>query len=183
MDRLLALFATIGAAPGETQEGRLRRELLVGLAVAISVLAIFWGLVYIAFGEPLGGAIPLAFTVTRRYDLFRFIQLSLMLVLPFALMVALGGFVPSSVVALWAFVAPLGALAFASPREALRWFAAYVGLVIAVGAFGGALRTTNNLPTSLVRGMFVVNIGAVSIAVFAALYAFVRERDRAFAAV
>ena len=56
------------------------------------------------------GAIPLAytvlsllsivmFTVTRRYDLFRFIQLSLMLVLPFALMVALGGFVPSSVVA------------------------------------------------------------------------------------
>ena len=190
----LALFATIGASPGETEEVRLRRGLLVGLAVAISVLAIFWGLVYIVFGEPLGGAIPLTytvisllsiviFTVTRRYDIFRVTQLSLMLVLPFALMVALGGFVPSSVVALWAFVAPLGALAFASPREALRWFAAYLALVIGVGAFGGALHTTNNLPAGLVRGMFIVNIGAVSIAVFAALYAFVRERDRAFAAV
>jgi len=194
MARPLAPFVTIGATSGETEDERLRRVLLVGMALAISVLAIFWGLVYIVFGEPLGGAIPLAytvlsllsivmFTVIRRYDVFRFTQLSLMLVLPFALMVALGGFVPSSVVAIWAFFAPLGALAFASPREAVRWFAAYWVLVLAVGVFGGALRTANNLPAGLVRGMFVVNIAAVSLAVFAALYAFVRERDRAFGAV
>jgi class 3 adenylate cyclase len=194
MDRALAPFATIGAVPGETEDQRLRRVLLVGLALVISVLAIVWGLVYIAFGEPLGGAIPLTytvlslmsvvvFTVTRRYDVFRFTQLSLMLVLPFALMVALGGFVPSSIVALWAFVAPLGAIAFASPREALRWFAVYVALVVAVGVFAGALRPANNLPAGVVRAMFIVNIAAVSIAAFAALYAFVRERDRAFAAV
>ena len=192
--RPLAPFAAIGAAPGETEDERLRRVLLVGVALGISVLAIFWGLMYIVFGEPLAGAIPLTytvlsllsiviFTVTRRYDIFRFTQLSLMLVLPFALMVALGGFVPSSVVAVWAFFAPLSALAFAGPREAVRWFAAYWVLVIAVGIFGGALRTANNLPPGLVRAMFVVNIAAVSIAVFAALYEFVRERDRAFAAV
>ncbi|MFI5281961.1 MAG: adenylate/guanylate cyclase domain-containing protein [Candidatus Dormibacterales bacterium] len=194
MDRALAPFATIGATAGETEEQRLRRVLLVGAALAITALAIVWGLVYIAFGEPLGGAIPLTytvlslisvvvFTITRRYDVFRFMQLSLMLVLPFALMVVLGGFVPSSVVALWAFVAPLGALAFASPREALRWFALYVALVVTVGVFGGSLRTANHLPEGLVRTMFVVNIAAVSIAAFAALYAFVTERDRAFAAV
>jgi len=194
MDRALAPLATIGATPGESEDQRLRRVLLVGLALVISVLAIVWGLVYVAFGEPLGGAIPLTytvlsllsivvFTITRRYDVFRFTQLSLMLVLPFALMVALGGFVPSSVVALWAFVAPLGAIAFASPREALRWFAVYVALVVAVGVFAGALRPVNNLPTGLVRVMFIVNVAAVSIAAFAALYAFVGERDRAYAAV
>jgi class 3 adenylate cyclase len=194
MDRALASLETIGATPGETEDQRLRRVLLVGVALVISVLAIVWGLVYIAFGEPLGGAIPLTytvlslmsvviFTVTRRYDVFRFTQLGLMLVLPFALMVALGGFIPSSVVALWAFVAPLGAIAFASPREALRWFAVYVALVVAVGVFAGALRQANNFPAGFVRAMFIVNIAAVSIAAFAALYAFVRERDRAFAAV
>lgn len=194
MDRPLALLATIGATPGETEDERMRRGLLVGVALLISVLAIFWGLVYIAFGEPLGGAIPLTYTilsllsiviltVTRRYDVFRLTQLGLMLVLPFVLMVALGGFVPSSIVVLWAFFAPLGALAFASPREALRWLAAYLALVVTVGAFGGALRTANNLPAGLVGGMFIVNITAVSIVVFAALYAFVRERARAFAAV
>ncbi|MGH7761890.1 MAG: adenylate/guanylate cyclase domain-containing protein [Candidatus Dormibacteraceae bacterium] len=190
----LALFATIGAAPGETEDQRLRRSLLVGLALAISLLAILWGLLYIVFGEPLGGAIPLTytvlsllsvvmFTVTRRYDVFRFTQTGLMLVLPFVLMILLGGFVPSSVVAIWAFVAPLSALTFASPREAVRWFAAYVALLVAVGIFGGALRTANNLPVGLVRGMFIVNITAVSMVVFAALYAFVGERDRAFAEV
>lgn len=135
MDRTLALFAIMGATPGETEDERLRRGLLVGLALLISLLAIAWGLIYIAFGEPLGGSIPLTytvlsllsivgFTVTRRYDVFRLTQLLLMLVLPFALMVVLGGFVPSSVVALWAFFAPIGALAFASPREAFRWFVA-----------------------------------------------------------
>ena len=191
---MLARFAAIGATPSDTEHERLQRGLLVGLSLLISVLAIFWGLAYIAFGEPIGGAIPLTYTVlslltivmltvTRRNDVFRFTQLSLMLALPFALMVVLGGFVPSSVVVLWAFFAPLGAIAFASPREALRWFVAYLVLIIAVGIFGGTLRSTNHLPAGLVGAMFIVNITAVSIVVFVALYAFVHERDRAFAAV
>src|SRR2546423_9641752 len=194
MARLLARFAAIGATPGDTEHEQLQRGLLVGLSLLISVLAIFWGLAYIAFGEPLGGAIPLTYTilslltivmltVTRRYDVFRFTQLSLMLALPFALMVVLGGFVPSSVVVLWAFFAPLGALAFASPREALRWFVAYLVLILVVGIVGGRLRSANNMPAGLVGAMFIVNITAVSIVVFVALYAFVHERARAFAAV
>ena len=194
MERIVALFGAVGASSSETEEERLRRSLLVALALLISVLAVFWGLLYIVFGEPLGGAIPLTYTVlslasivgltlTRRYDVFRFMQLVLMLVLPFALMIVLGGFIPSSVVAAWAFVAPLGALAFASPREALRWFVAYSVLLVVVGVVGGALRTANNLPPGLIGAMFIVNIAAVSAVVFAALYGFVRERDRAFAAI
>jgi class 3 adenylate cyclase len=194
MERLLALFGAIGARPQETEDERLRRALLVAFALLISALAIFWGVVYIAFGEPLGGAIPLAYTMlsltsivvltlTRRYDAFRFTQLTLMLVLPFALMIVLGGFIPSSVVVTWAFFAPLGALAFASPREALRWFVAYLVLLVAVGVVGSSVRTANNLPPALISAMFIVNITAVSVVVFAALYAFVRERDRALAVV
>jgi class 3 adenylate cyclase len=194
VERLLALFGAIGATPSETEDERLRRALLVGFALLISLLAIWWGLLYVAYGEPLGGAIPLAYTLlslasivvltlTRRYDVFRFTQLALMLVLPFALMVVLGGFIPSSVVVTWAFFAPLGALAFASTREALRWFAAYLVLLVAVGAIGGTVRTANNLPLELISAMFIVNITAVSVLVFSALYAFVRERDRALAVV
>ncbi len=194
MDRLLGLAATIGANPSDSEEMRLRKALLVLLALLISLLAVGWGLIYIIFGEPLGGAIPLSYTVlslasvvlftlTRRYDWFRFAQLGLMLVLPFVLMVVLGGFVLSSVVAAWAFVAPLGALAFASPREALRWFGAYLILVVLTGTLGGAVRTANNLPTGLVDAMFILNIVGVSVIVFIALYVFVRERDRAFAVV
>src|SRR2546425_9507520 len=161
MARLLARFAAIGATPADTEHERLQRGLLVGLSLLISLLAVFWGLLYIVFGEPLGGAIPLTYTVvslgslvvftmTRRYDWFRLTQLTLMLVLPFALMVVLGGFIPSSVVAAWAFVAPLGALAFATPREAVRWFLAYMALVAVTGILGGSLRAVNNLPPAVV---------------------------------
>ena len=194
MERLVALFYGVGARPDESDDERLRRSLLVAFALFISFLAIFWGLVYVAFGEPLGGAIPLTYTVlslasvvvltiSRRYDLFRFTQLALMLVLPFALMVVLGGFVPSSVVATWAFFAPLGALAFATPREALRWFGAYIILLVATGTLGGAVRSANHLPVGLVEAMFIVNLAAVSVVVFAALFAFVGQRDRAYVAV
>jgi class 3 adenylate cyclase len=123
------------------------------------------------------------FTLTRRYDWFRLTQLTLMLVLPFALMLVLGGFIPSSVVAAWAFVAPLGALAFATPREAVRWFLAYMALVVVSGILGGSIRTANSLPPAVVLAFFVLNIAGVSLIVFLALYAFVRERDRAFEAM
>jgi class 3 adenylate cyclase len=194
MQRLLALFFPVGATPSESEDQRLRRVLLIGFALLISFLAIFWGLLYIAYDEPLSGAIPLAYTVlsltsivvltlTRRYDVFRFSQLALMLVLPFALMIALGGFIPSSVIVSWAFFAPLGALAFATPREALHWFTAYLLLLVAVGIGGGSVRPANNLPPALISVMFIVNITTVSVVAFSAVYVFVRERDRAFAAV
>jgi class 3 adenylate cyclase len=194
MERLLALFSAVGATPSESEDQRLRRVLLIGFALLISFLAIFWGLLYIAYDEPLSGAIPLAYTVlsltsivvltlTRRYDVFRFSQLALMLVLPFALMIALGGFIPSSVIVSWAFFAPLGALAFATPREALHWFTAYLLLLVAVGIAGGSVRPANNLPPALISVMFIVNITTVSVVAFSAVYVFVRERDRAFAAV
>lgn len=184
-------MSVLGADSSDSEDVRLRKALLVGVALLISILALFWGLLYIAFGEPLGGAIPLTYTVlslgsvvlfavTRRYDWLRLTQLALMLVLPFALMVALGGFIPSSMVVAWAFVAPLGALAFATPREALRWFVAYLGLVVGVGALGGSVRSANNLPFTLVQAFFVLNVVGVSVIMFATLYAFVRERDRTF---
>jgi len=178
----------------DSDDVRLRKALLVAIALLVATLAIVWGVLYVAFGEPLGGAIPLTYTVislgsvvvfaiTRRFDWFRFTQLTAMLVLPFVLMVVLGGFVPSSVVGAWAFVAPLGALAFATPREAVRWFIAYIALVLLSGVLGGALRSANNLPPGVVLALFVLNIAGVSIVVFLALYASVRERDRAFEVV
>ncbi|HEY8808141.1 MAG TPA: adenylate/guanylate cyclase domain-containing protein, partial [Candidatus Limnocylindria bacterium] len=174
----------------DSDEARLRKAILVGIALLIATLAAFWGLLYVAFGEALGGAIPLTYTVislgsvvmfaiTRRYDWFRFTQLTVMLILPFALMVVLGGFVPSSVVVAWAFVAPLGALAFATPREAVRWYIAYVGLVVLTGVLGGSVRSANNLPPGLVLAFFILNLVGVSLVVFLALYASVRERDHA----
>ncbi|MEE8551376.1 MAG: hypothetical protein V3T08_09015 [Gemmatimonadota bacterium] len=50
------------------------------------------------------------FAVTRRYSFLRASQLTLILLVPFLLMVTLGGFVNSSAVILWSLLAPLGAI-------------------------------------------------------------------------
>ncbi len=52
------------------------------------------------------------FGLTRRYHFFRFSQLALILLLPFFLMVALGGFVNGNAVIFWVLISPLGALLF-----------------------------------------------------------------------
>jgi adenylate cyclase len=75
---------------------------------------------------------------TKRYAAYRGSQVGLILLLPFLLQWSLGGFVDSGAVALWAFVAPLGALVFYGPRGALAWFGAFLALVAFSAAIDGA---------------------------------------------
>jgi hypothetical protein len=84
----------IGAHPSDDHTTRLQKRLLVLSSLMMASLAVIWGLVYVAFGEYLAGAIPLsysclsflslmAFTRTRGYHFFRSSQLILPLLLPF----------------------------------------------------------------------------------------------------
>ena len=83
---------------------RRKKRYLVASAMVVFAPA---GLIYFAFGEPVAGSIPLgysgfsavsiaAFARTRSFGAFRTRQLLFILVLPFLLQVALGGFVPAS---------------------------------------------------------------------------------------
>jgi adenylate cyclase len=102
------------------------------------------------------------FHFTRRFQLYLFSQLLLILFLPFLLMIALGGLVKSSGVILWSLISPLVALLFYEPRRALRWLAAYLGLVILSGFLEFRPLVISSLTPALVTMFFVLNIGAVS---------------------
>jgi guanylate cyclase len=185
---LVRVFGQIGADPADDDTLRLQKTLLVSYAVMTSIAGVIWGGVYFAFDESLSGLIPLCyavlsvlslliFTFTRRFALFRFIQLTLILMLPWLLMMTLGGFTNSSAVILWSILAPLGALLFDEPKRAARWFVAYlifVGVSILVHP---ALRPNNNLPPGVVLAFFGMNIVAISLIVFTLFYWFVRQRN------
>ena len=100
-------LAQIGIEPEDTHEVRLQKNLLLSSALMMATAGIVWGALYISLDEKLAGAIPLAysslsyasiihFARTRRYRVFRFSQLAFSLLLPFILMIALGGFVNGS---------------------------------------------------------------------------------------
>lgn len=185
---LLALVSRVGATPDDDEETRLHKAILVGTTLMVSVAALLWGLAYLLFKEPVAAAIPLSyalfslaylilFGISRRFELFRFAQFALSLLLPFLLMLSLGGYINGSAVILWAFIAPLGAILGGQWRQAIYWFLAYAALVVASGIIQPYLRTGNNLPEAMIIAFFVVNVGTVSAIALAALVYFVRQKD------
>jgi class 3 adenylate cyclase len=179
---------SIGSSRADTDEQRLQKRLLVASTLMMGSLALVWGCLYLAFGEAVAASIPLAYAAAsaislavfarqRRYGLFRVSQLTLSLLLPFLLMLALGGFVASSAVVLWSLTSPLGALVFAGRRPATGWFVAYVALIVLGAVIAPGL--DNDLPDALVTIFFVLNLTGVSAVAFVLLQFFVGERDLA----
>jgi adenylate cyclase len=184
----LPAMARIGSDPNDDDDIRLQKSLLVVCAFPFMFAGLAWGIMYFLFHEPLAGAIPFSYGIfsflsilyfarTRQYAFFRFSQLLLILLLPFLLMVALGGFINGSAVILWALICPLGALLFDEARYALRWFLAFMLLVVLSGFLQPYVRLINHLPSTLVIFFFVMNLFGVSSIVFIMVSYFVRQKN------
>jgi guanylate cyclase len=181
----------VGSLPSDTPDERLRKSALVLSSLLITVLSFVWVGTYAALGLWRSALIPLAYQVaslvglaffarTKRYAAYRASQVAMFLVLPFLLQWSLGGFVESGAVTIWAFVAPLGALVFYGPRQAIPWFGAFLALVAFSAAIDGVLpEPSEEIPSSVVVVFFALNIFGPSITTFALLEHFVRSRDRA----
>jgi adenylate cyclase len=194
LDRLLDHLAGVGTLPTDSDEDRLRKATLTLLTLLIVPLATIWVVTYGALGLWLSASIPFAYQVlslasllwfarTKRYGFFRFSQLFLMLLLPFALQWTLGGFRASSAVAIWAFASPLAALAFVGPRRSLLWFAGYGALLALSTVLEFTVSSEPRLPQGIQVAFFFLNISGVSVVTFLALLYFVRERERAMDAL
>ena len=188
---LLGPLSRIGESADDPPDVRLQKSLLVVGSLMFSLAGASWGLAYFLFREPLAGTIPLAYAVisslslawfglTRRFRVFRAGQLVLILLLPFLLMIALGGFVNSSAVILWSFICPLGALLFAEYRQAPGWLIAYLALLALSGLLQPYARAANQVPRGWVTAFFVLNLGAVSTISFVLLRYFVGQKELAY---
>ena len=186
--RVLLSIARIGSDPNDDDDIRLQKSLLVVCAIPFIFAGAAWGVMYILFNEPLAGAIPLSYSIislfstvhfgqTRQYQFFRFSQLALILLLPFFLMVALGGFVNGSGVVLWSLICPLGAMLFDEPRHAPRWFLAFISLVALSALLQPYVRFANNLSPALVIFFFAMNLIAVGSLVFMMVFYFVGQKN------
>jgi adenylate cyclase len=184
----LSSISRIGSDPNDDDNIRLQKSLLVICAFPFMLAGVFWGLLYVFSNEPLAGAIPLSYAVisllsiiyfgrTRQYQFFRFSQLTLILLLPFLLMVALGGFFNGSAVVLWALICPMGAMLFDEPRHAPRWFLAFAVLVALSGFLQPYVRAYNNLSPGLVNVFFVINLIGVGSLVFMMVFYFVGQKN------
>jgi signal transduction histidine kinase len=187
--RLVDFARGIGMVEGDSEQLRLPRTMLATLMTVVGVLAVGWGAIYAAFDEPAAAALPFLYAgltgilvvVLRRtgdVGLVLLAQLLLIVFIPFALAVTLGGFVASSGVVLWSLLGPIAAFLIGGRRGALFWLAIYLLLVALLAVLHPWLRDDNNLPTAIVLAFFVLNLGTVSAISFGLIFYFVGENQR-----
>ena len=153
----------------------------------------FWYGIYFAVGAPLAAIGPLVFQILtifsvaaflrrKNFAAFRLRQQVLILLAPIWIHVTLGGFLSSSGVVLWAFLAPLIAILFHGARQSLVWFllllGAIVGLALADPLFAPL---TPPIGPWVQRAFFVMNLCVVTGIVYVAIryYAALLDAEKA----
>ncbi len=177
----------VGALATDTNETALQKRLTVVLCAGTLPLTALWSVIYLQMHAPLAAAFPAFYTLitplntalfawTRHLEFYRFTQLLLILILPWLVTIALGGFHQSSVVVIWAALCPLGSLLLEELRRTLVWIVGFVALLVVTAAVQPHL-TPADLPDTFVTWFFVLNVGSVIAIVFGLLHYFVARRN------
>lgn len=188
-NKILSSIAKIGVNPGDSEEVCLQKYISVVTAIAMSVVATIWGIIYLLLGEMVGGIVPISYAIitfillvslkynNNNFKIFHFIHILITLLLPFIVMIALGGFINGSVAIIWGFFASIVALLTLPFKNAMYWFIAYVLLVIFSGIIDPYLDRGTNLSGGVILLFFMVNIICIAITNFLILSHFVKQKN------
>jgi adenylate cyclase len=192
-DRALARLAALGADPNDDEETRLRKALLVLIAILILPVSAIWAVLYLAFGAWTGwlavvyAAISIAsialFARTRDFETLLTIQLLAIAMAPTLSMIPIGGMLPTGGVGLWGILAPLGALVFRGVGSGIRWFIAWAALFLGSGIAAIVLGYPSPMPEWFSSLMLALNVTVGGTIVFTLLALFARQREEALSAL
>ena len=192
-NRVLMRLAQLGAEPGDDEETRLRKALLVLIAIVILPISAVWAVLYLTFGAWTGwvavlyAAISVAsiavFARTRDFELLLNIQLLAIAMAPTLSMIFIGGFLPTGGVGLWGILAPLGALVFRGVGSGIRWFIAWLILFLGSGVAALLLGGESPLPEWFSSLMLGLNVSVGGLIVFTLLALFAQQRQDAMVAL
>lgn len=181
----------IAADTADTQEEKVRKSLLIFACAFMNLAVALWLAIYWMMGASFSANVPLAYQLvsvasllhyfkTRRFGLFRSVQLGLFLFAPFVMQWSIGSSVTSSGVTLWALLAPISALVVSGWRESIPWFVAYVAMTAVSGAFDYFLGTggSGGMPMKTIGVFFALNFAAISSILYFLVRYFVVEMDK-----
>jgi adenylate cyclase len=175
----------------DSEQDRLHKTLAIFACGLMGFGAMLWLVIYQLMGIRFSATVPLAYLGVsagslafylwnRNFHLFRFIQTSLFLFVPFIMQWSIGSYVSSSGVMLWALLAPVGVMIFQGPRESLPWFFAYIVMTAVSGFFDYYLGegTQHGVNMQTIAVFFALNFAAMSTIVYMLISYFVRQRDK-----
>jgi adenylate cyclase len=187
----MAKFSEIVADTTYAQEDKLHKDLLIFACAFMNLAVVLWLGIYWIMGIHFSANIPLVYQVvsvaslvhflkTRKFEIFRFVQLSLFLFVPFVMQWSIGNAVTASGVMLWALLAPIGALVVSGWKESVPWFFAYIIMTVVSGSFDYYLGSEGNSGVSMktIGFFFALNFAAMSSIMYFLMRHFVVEMDK-----
>jgi class 3 adenylate cyclase len=183
-----------GVEPGDNEELRLNKQLLLFATGLVSAASMLWLAIYWAIGPQFSVTLPYAFQLllagnialyiqSRNFDFFRLSQLALFLFAPFVMQWSIGNFITGSGIILWGLLAPFGAILFFGVRESVAWFFAWVFFTALTGVFDflladayAAQKLAIPLRTSMV--FFALNFIAVATIIYVLLRYSIQEKRK-----
>eukprot|EP00586_Coscinodiscus_wailesii_P001697 CAMPEP_0172487004 /NCGR_PEP_ID=MMETSP1066-20121228/15824_1 /TAXON_ID=671091 /ORGANISM="Coscinodiscus wailesii, Strain CCMP2513" /LENGTH=517 /DNA_ID=CAMNT_0013253325 /DNA_START=50 /DNA_END=1600 /DNA_ORIENTATION=- len=193
-DHIFYKLAVRASSSFTSQRELIKRSTFI-LMCSLTVLAgMIWGVMYALLDEKIAAIMPFLYsaingaslascTIEGRYEMFVRIQLCLILLLPYTVHFALGGWQESGGVMLWSFLAPLGSVFFRSSSESLRWFQVYIVTSIAI-LLGGCVSIMDSISSTIpsaLCGYWIMNIVGVTTIVYFAAFLFARELEIEYA--
>jgi class 3 adenylate cyclase len=180
----------------DSEQEKLNKTLLIFACGLMGFGSVLWLALYWAMGIKFSSTVPLSYLgisalslayyiYTLNFAVFRTLQVSLFLFMPFIMQWSIGSYVSSSGVALWALLAPVGVMIFQGARQSLPWFAAYIVMTAISGFFDYWLThgTESGVTMQSIAVFFSLNFAAMSTIMYLLISFFVRQRDRLQAAV
>ncbi len=173
------------------QEDKLHRDLLIFACAFMNLAVMLWLAIYWIMGLYFSTNVPLIYQVvsvaslvhylkTKNFEIFRFVQLSLFLFVPFIMQWSIGSSVTASGVMLWALLAPIGALVVSGWRDSIPWFTAYMVMTVISGFFDYYLGSgsDNGLTMKTIGFFFALNFAAMSSIIYFLVRYFVVAMDK-----
>lgn len=170
----------------------LGKTILSLLVLAESLICIFWIFTLSSLGEGYAvmAAVPYVYLIIsytslfvfyryKRFEYFTFTQLVMLLVMPFFMQWAIGGYAASSGVAIWAILSPVGALMILGTRQSTPWFLLFIGLAF-VSWYMNPYFASNALPIPEVikSAFFLMNITGTAAILYGVLRYFQAQKER-----
>ncbi len=168
MLRLLQHITQLVSEPNDSDEWQFKK--ILGLITALFgiVTQLAYGLLYLWYAEYAAAYLLLSvaflfslgiFTIRKwkHYYLHAYYWMGLTYLSGFGCTILLGGIANSGFIVLWVMVAPMMALIAHKQEEWPYWFVAAIAGLIGMGFLQPHLRTSNNLPTSLISTFVVLN--------------------------
>ena len=173
-------------------DSTLGKAILMLLVFAESLVCIFWIYTLSGLGEgyAMMAAVPYVYIIisyasllifyrSKKFEYFTFTQLVMLLVMPFFMQWAIGGYEASSGIAIWAILSPIGALMILGTKPSTPWFVLFTVLA-ALSWKLNYMFAGNSLPIPphIKDTFFLMNIIGTTCILYAVMRYFQSQKER-----